>query len=310
MAMKARGVIVLLVAVGSLLALAAAAAYANSPGSHNGRLAFAKLDRDGRHIYSVLPDGNDLRQLTSGPSKDACPSYAPDGKSIVFCSFRNNGWQIWEMSANGNDLRQLTNVGFAWFPSFSPDGTKIAFSGQNGDDPNDEVFVMNRDGSDLTALTSAGTGNNEWPRWSPYGRQIAFVSDRTGHEQVYTMKADGTNQTQLTFQPIDHDQLADWSPDGLHIAYTQGTVGVDEKIWVMNADGSNQHQVSSGNADDFGPVWSPDGLQMAFVRDYLNGDRPIVVMNADGSDAHAVADPGNASTEYVPAWQALGARGN
>lgn len=124
------------------------------------------------------------------------------------------------------------------------------------------------------------------------------------------MKADGTNQTQLTFQPIDHDQLADWSPDGLHIAYTQGTIGVDEKIWVMNADGSNQHQVSSGNADDFGPGWSPDGLQIAFVRDYLNGDRPILVMNADGSDAHAVADPGNASTEYVPAWQALRARGN
>jgi Tol biopolymer transport system component len=294
--------------VAALLILTAAVASANAPGSHNGRLAFAKLDSDGRHIYSVLPNGNDLRQLTSGPYKDACPSYSADGKSIVFCSTRSNGFQIWAMTQNGNDLRQLTNVGFAWFPSYSPDGTKIAFSGQAGTDPNDEVFVMNADGSGLTALTALATGNNEWPRWSPDGQKIAFVSDRTGLEQVYTMNADGTDQTELTFQPVEHDQLADWSPDGSKIVYTQGDIAVNEKIWVMNADGSDQHQVSSGGTDDFGPVWSPDGTQIAFVRDYLNGDRPVVVMNADGTDVHAVADPGGASTEFVPAWQPLGSR--
>jgi Tol biopolymer transport system component len=291
-----------------ILGVTAAVATANAPGSHNGRLAFAQADPDGRHIYSVLPNGHDLRMLTNGPYRDACPSYSPDGKSIVFCSSRNDGFQIWWMSQNGKDLRQLTDVGFAWFPSYAPDGRTIAFSGQNGSDPNDEVFVMNTDGSDLRALTAPGTGNNEWPRWSPDGAKIAFVSDRTGIEQVYTMDADGSSQTQLTFQPVEHDQLADWSPDGSRIAYAQGEIGVDEKIWVMNADGSGQHRVSSGSTDDFGPVWAPDGTQIAFVRDFLDGDRPVVVMNADGTGAHAVADPGGTSIQFVPGWQPLGAR--
>jgi Tol biopolymer transport system component len=188
---------------------------------------------------------------------------------------------------------------------YSPTGAAIAFDGQVANDPNDEVFVMNADGSHLTQLTS-GTGNNDWPAWSPDGRKLAFISDRTGVEQVYTMEANGTHQTELTFQPVAHDQVPDWRPDGRKIAYAQGDIGVTEKIWVMNSDGSAQHQVSSGTADDFGTAWSPDGRQIAFLRDFLNGDRPVMIMNADGSNAHPVYDPTGNVTQNVPAWQPRG----
>lgn len=285
----------------SVVGLIAFPAQASYPGL-NGRVAFGMSDSTGRHIYSVLPNGAGLRQLTSGPYKDACPAYSADGKRIAFCSNRTGSFEIWAMTQHGGFPHQLTNLGFAWFPDYSPDGKRIAFSGQDGTDPNDEIFLMNADGTHLRQLTSSA-GNNDWPVWSPDGRRLAFVSDRTGVEQVYTMTVSGSRQTQLTFAPVAHDQLPDWSPNGRKIAYTQGEIGIDEKIFVMNADGSGQHQISSGSADDFGPAWSPDGTKIAFVRDYLNGDRPVMVMNADGSDVRKLNDPGDNSTQFVPGWQ-------
>ncbi len=278
-----------------------ATANATYPGA-NGRIAFGMLDSTGRHVYSVRPDGGGLHQLTAGPFVDLCPAYSATGKNLAFCSNRSGSFEIWTMTANGHHLRQLTNIVFASFPDYSPHGGRIAFDGQVAGDPNDEVFVMNADGSHLRQLTSGG-GNNDWPAWSPDGRRLAFISDRTGFEQVYTMRADGARQTELTFQPVAHDQVPDWRPDGRQIAYTQGDIGVNERIWVMNADGSAQHQVSTGTADDFGPAWSPDGRQIAFVRDFLNGDRPVMVMHADGGNAHAVYDPTATVTQNVPAWQ-------
>lgn len=262
-------------------------------------------DSTGRHIYSALPDGHALRQLTSGPFTDLCPAYSADGRQLAFCSNRGGSFEIWTMSAQGHHLRQLTSLGFATFPDYSPNGEWIAFDGHTADDPNDELFVMKRDGSQLHQITS-GTGNNDWPAWSPDGSRLAFISDRSGVEEVFTMRADGGDVAQLTFQPISHDELPDWRPDGAQIAYSEGEPGAG-KIWVMNADGSGQHQVSSGDGDDFGPAWSPDGRRLAFVRDHGNGDRPVMVMNAQGGAANAVYDPQGDAVQFVPAWQPRGA---
>ena len=303
-ALRKRLLVVLATTFGCGVAILAGpipAANATYPGA-NGRLAFGMLDSTGRHIYSVLPNGRGLHQLTTGPYADLCPAYSATGTNIVFCSNRSGSFEIWTMTANGQHLRQLTDIVFASFPDYAPSATRIAFDGQVAGDPNDEIFVMNADGSHLTQLTS-GTGNNDWPAWSPDGGKLAFISDRTGIEQVYTMRPNGTHQTELTFQPVAHDQVPDWRPDGRKIAYTQGAIGVNEKIWVMNADGSAQHQVSTGTADDFGPAWSPDGRQIAFLRDHLNGDRPVMIMNAGGGNPHPVYDPTGNLTQFVPAWQ-------
>ena len=280
-----------------LIAGPMSAAQASYPGE-NARLAFGMADSGGRHIYTVQPHGRGQKQLTDGPFTDLCPAWSPNGRSIAFCSNRSGSFEIWTMTAEGHRLRQLTNLVFASFPDYSSGGDRIAFDGQVANDPHDELFVMNRDGSDLQQITS-GSSNNDWPAWSPDGRRLAFISDRTGVEQVFTSRPDGTGQTQLTFQPVAHDQLPDWRPDGRQLAYAQGDPGVNEKIWVMNADGSAQHQVSSGNADDFGPAWAPDGKRIAFVRDFGNGDRPVVVMSAHGGTAAAVDDPTGAVTQYV-----------
>src|SRR5260370_36155369 len=79
---------------GLLVASASASVEASYPGTNDGRLAFGMIVGGNADIYSVLPNGNDLRRLTTDSSFDACASYSPDGKDIAFCSTRSGVSEI------------------------------------------------------------------------------------------------------------------------------------------------------------------------------------------------------------------------
>ena len=306
--MRARLFALVAAALGAiaLLVTSGAGADPHGPGAL-GRLAFAIKDGSGvSNIYSVRPDGNGLVRLTNTSAFDLCPDYSRDGRLITFCSNRSGSFQIWAMNADGSNVHMVTNGNRFIFPDYSPDASKIAFSGTaSAADVNQNIYVINANGTGLQQLTT--DGNNQFPTFSPNGKKIAFVSDRTGVEQVWVMNADGSNQTQISHSGVKEDQLPDWSPDGHKIAFAQGNTG-SGRIWVMNADGSNPVQLTSGPGDDFGTAWSPDGQKIAFVRDFANGDRSVWTMNNDGSDQHRLMPI--PLTEYVPTWARSADNGN
>jgi endonuclease YncB( thermonuclease family) len=145
---------------------------------------------------------------------------------------------------------------------------------------NEEIYVMNADGSGQTRLTNSATEDRS-PAWSPDGHRIAFSSLRDGDEEIYVMNADGSGQTRLT-DNADFDGFPAWSPDGTRIAFTSNRDSFWGEIYVMNADGSRQTNLTNAPASDGDPAWSPDGKRIAFASD-RNGDTDIYVMNADGS---------------------------
>ena len=186
-------------------------------------------------------------------------------------------------------------------PAWSADGSKIAFGGDG------VIYVMNADGSGLTAVTGAGGGNYE-PTWSPDDR-IAFVSTRDGNAEIYVMNADGTEQTRLTHNEVE-DKSPDWSPKGDKIAFMH-QVGISFEIYVVAPDGTGERSLSYGNdlaslipfppvtfhppgdRRDYYPEWSPDGEKIAFTGEAINALDPgeillVFVMNADGSDRIAL----------------------
>jgi hypothetical protein len=155
------------------------------------------------------------------------------------------------MNADGSGQTRLTDNNAQDFePSWSPDGTKIAFTSDR--DGNYQIYVMNADGSGQTRLTD--TGGNSYPSWSPDGTKIAFESTRDGNGEIYVMNADGSGQTRLTDNNAQ-DAHPSWSPDGTKIAFFSDRNDDFGEIYVMNADGSGQTNVSNNPGQDIEPDW-------------------------------------------------------
>ena len=164
-------------------------------------------------------------------------------------------------------------------------------------DGNEEIYLMNADGSGQTDLTNNpadDSGSRLAARTVP-GSPSSPTRD--GNYEIYVMNADGSGQTRLTNNPADDDYPA-WSPDGTKIAFTSDRDGNDE-IYVMNADGSGQTRLTNNPADDQYPAWSPDGKKIAFDSD-RDGNYEIYVMNADGSGQTQLTN--NPANDKYPAW--------
>ena len=292
-------------AAGIAVAAAVQPAQATYPGTTAGRLAFGITIQGNANpdVYSVMPNGEGLRQLTDDPGFDACPAYSADGKWIAWCGAEGlvgNRIAIFVMKQNGTQKRRLTSAdGRATFPDFSPDGATIAYTDTLAQD----IYTIGFEGGAPVRLTDAA-GVDSFPAYAPDGSKIVFISRRTGIDQVWLMDADGSDQTQLTFDAAVKDQLPDWSPDGTRIAFVAQTVpGVlGGDLWVMDADGSDQHRITSGPEREYGAAWSADGEQIAFVE---FGERTVYTINVDGTGRRAVHPLG---LQFVSAWQPRGDR--
>jgi aqualysin 1 len=288
----------------------------------NSKIAF-ETKRDGNYeVYTVNPDGSELRNLTNtSPTWEGNAAYSPDGTKIAFGGDLDDiYWQIYVMNSDGTGIRRLTNTfGTAdnWEPTWSPDGTKIAFTSTRDGD-GEEIWVMNADGSNQVKVTDIPGSQNLQPDWSPTGDKIAFLTNRdyVYNFELYVMNADGTNQTRITnnthLPGANNDYYPEWSPDGTKIAfvYDGGNVAHTDQIHVMNADGSGRVNLSNNAAYEYNPAWSPDGSKIVFMSN-RDGNFELYVMNADGSNQTRLThnlgngiDP-NTANDYFPDWQAL-----
>jgi hypothetical protein len=165
--------------------------------------------------------------------------------------------------------------------AFPGQNGKIVFGSERGTLDDDEIFVMDPDGSNPVNLTNVADDTDSIPALSPDGTKIAFVSNRDGNNEIYLMNADGSGQTRLTNNSADDSQPA-FSPDGTKIAFSSDRSGISSEILVMNADGSAQTPLTSNTSPEGQAAFSPDGAKI-FFGSSRDGNNEIYVMNADGS---------------------------
>ena len=142
---------------------------------------------------------------------------------------------------------------------------------------NDDVWIVNTDGTDLRRLTDSPWHEFD-PSLSPDGRLIAFRSEPNDYPELWLMNADGSGQHQLT----PDGGFPDWSRDGSMIAYAPGG-GPSGKsgIAILNPDGSGQRRLPGTDYGEY-PSWSPDGRRIAFSSN-LSGHALIFIVDVDGS---------------------------
>jgi Tol biopolymer transport system component len=311
----------------------------------NGKIAFERWEEDGcedgfcdyqAEIYTMNPDGSNQVNVSNDPSwSDKKPVWSPDGAKIAFVkgpkeSHRENiELNIYTMNADGSGLTNLsTSRPQTWrwaLPTWSPDGTKIAFYCAPDESASPDICLMNADGSNQTNLTrympipdenqvDIQAADESHPAWSPDGTKIAFQRSWYDYDSekpkwdIFVMNADGSHALRLT--TLGHAGQPEWSPDGTKIAfqrswYDSGTH--KSNIFVMNADGSNQTRLTDGMGTEHRPAWSPDGTKIAFVGEgnSYSGAGDIFVMNADGSHEVRLTTLGRADQ---PKWSPDGTK--
>ena len=203
-------------------------------------------------------------------------------------------------SAGGAPTRLTRHVASDSNPTWSADGTKIAFESNRRGNPrryeDSDVYIMRADGSGIRQLTFSNAFDGD-PAWSWLNR-IAFESERTGNSDVWAIDSTGADEKQLT-KTTAFDGDPAWSPDGSQIVFTSERDGGDREIYVMNADGTSQTRLTNTPGFDENPSWSPDGRHIAFDS-MREGNLEIYVMNSDGTKQTRVTN--HPALDALPAW--------
>ena len=187
--------------------------------------------------------------------------------------------QIYVMDFDGSNPQKVSSSpGNNTNPSWSPNGSKIAFVSDR--DGNPEIYIMDANGANVVRLTN-DSAEDRFPAFSPDGNRIAFASTRDGNIEIYAMDVNGSNLTRLTSEP-EEDNMPMWSPDGSRIIFSYG-LGDSGEIYSMDADGANRTQLTSNSAADLGPAYSPDGTKILFNTN-RDGNNEVYVMDSDGSN--------------------------
>jgi TolB protein len=186
----------------------------------------------------------------------------------------------------------------------SPDGTKVAAVIHDSDgDPtvtyaaleDGEIYVLNRDGSDLTRLTD-NQASDDIVHWTPDGR-LSFRSNRDRNLSLYVMDVDGSNVQPLV--DLEAADAHDWAPNGSRLALV-GQDGVDRgdgcrgnghELYVANPDGSGLTALTNDELYQQAPTWSPDSSTIAFTASNQSDYAwEIFLVNSDGSDLRRISD--------------------
>jgi Tol biopolymer transport system component len=187
----------------------------------------------------------------------------------------------------------LTSLpGLEYNPSFSPDGTEVAFSWLSEGGDNMDIYVKQIGGETQQRLTSDPAGDFS-PVWSPDGRSIAFNRLWLTERTIYVIPATGGLERKLLSinfprnLPVNMLERIDWSPDGKSIVYVDASGPQGPwRLYRLSLDTLETQPLTSppaGSGGDTGPAYSPDGQMLAFVR-VASGTLDLYVVSAAGGE--------------------------
>jgi len=220
-------------------------------------LAFSSED----HVAILDSKGGMARKLTIPLEDSASPVWLADGRQLVVAVTVDDTPRLFLTDRLGSFARALTlscGAGSDFDARPSPDGRFVAFvHWPDGDLSRRDIRLVDLEGGEVRIISGLA-GIKEWfPRWSPDGQWIAFLSQRTEFSQVWLARPDGQDLHQLSDLGMDVNELA-WSPDGTHLACTINHGGRRELALVDTRTGGRAG-LCGGDGVFSHPNWSPGG---------------------------------------------------
>ena len=253
--------------------------------SGQSRLSF--IDAEGQDMGSLSWPSGDGEHFSTTVSGGA---WSPDSRSlagVLFTAYHYGGVrsELWLNNGRSQTLYSGVLIGQ---PSWSPDGSRIAFS----DLSTREAYVIDVDGGNVREVLDSA----DQPVWSPDGQRLAYVVLDAERQSVGlgVARADGSGQQRLT----DGNVLSPaWSPDGSTIVFTR-RLGISDQIDVIKPDGTDERTIADGAAQ---PAWSPDGDAIAYARQ----EEPmgIGVVKADGTNERIIETGLPGVSLSSPSWR-------
>ena len=192
--------------------------------------------------------------------------------------------------------RQISVANYIGGYSLSPKGERALFSARG------DIFTSPIEKGGVRNLTKSSDANDRMPSWSPDGRKIAYISDKTGEEEIWTVAQDGSAPAeQITSGGKAQRYAPTWSPDGSKIAFADK----DGRVYVVTLATKQQQMIAdatNGLIQDYD--WSPKGKYIAFSMQNANGFSSVYIWNSEDNKLTRVTpEMFNANN---PAWDPNG----
>jgi TolB protein len=259
------------------------------------QIAAVRRDKSGDNFVVLLDfDGQNETLLTDGKWMKTTVTFAPDGKSILYAVSPPEGQKIVEQAIWSKQIKDRIGMpGLTYQPRVFPDnsGLLVTLSFQN----NANIYRTSRAGKIIGPVTSS-LGLNLSPAISPNGKEIAFVSDRSGTPQIYVQSfaADAKSNVanRVTFKG-SYNQTPQFSPDGKLIAFT----GRDEEyaldIFLLERGekpgDERVSRITHNQGRNEGPAFSPSGRFLIFEREQ-GAKRDMVLSSLNGDHQFVLTD--------------------
>src|ERR1019366_1237052 len=270
-----------------------------------------------------LAEGS-AQQLTAATAYDYQPDWSPDGRWVIYCSYRNDAVELWLLDLQSGATQPLTQNGVVnTEPRFSPDGKRIVFTSTLYN-KRFHVFTADFGGGRLANIRRlTGEHKSDLPRyyyspfdheinpvWTRDGRDIIYVSNRNhiyGTGGFWRTAATPNGATALDGATAPgampdgsarefHTEETNWrarpdvSPDGSRRVYSSYLGRAWHNLWLLPAGGGDAFPIAYGDWDMTYPRWSPDGAGIAFISN-KSGGTEIDLIEVPGGLLQALPTP-------------------
>ena len=264
-------------------------------GPFDSAIAFVST-RSGRlkDVYRWTFDLDDPVRVTDERSLVVTPRWRPDGRGILFTSYREHLPHLFQLDVPAKQVSRLVpGPGQVLDGAWSPDGTRLLVT--RVEDGNTDIYLLDRSGQMVRRLT------DHWaidvsPVWAPDGRRFAFCSSRAGSPQVYVADVDGGAPARVS-RTGSYNTSPAWSPKGDRLAYAT-RAGGGFQIVVSGVDGAGAQTITSAGSNE-NPSWAPDGRYLVFSSTRAGGAH-LFLADRDGKTQKQLTR--GTGDDTSPAW--------